>query len=577
MLKKAAALTGLLFAAILIWQAGVGHSTGRQPADNATGFPAAPAPHAQQPAERTMFMPLADAFGDLERPPVRFNHDKHTRALEPQGCETCHPKGSSNRFDFTFPKGWDAKADDRQGLMNLVHDSCVGCHTQRIAEKQKAGPETCGECHIIETGYRAREYAPILPEYYEPLRDTYHAECIACHREPAKTAQDAGDLDWKSFYVKEQHRAAEAWPEVLFDYFLHDTHARALEKKCELCHYLAPEIKSQRAAEGKEPSCRDWLRDVPDDHDYTDNNTAHRHCINCHLERRQEHKKAGPVYCSQCHREPARSAAEMQAVPRQECDQKERFLIQLEKDARMKGAAFDHKAHHGRTRACQDCHHDTLRPCRDCHTLQGGKEGGGITLAEAFHESGSTWSCIGCHEAEKKKPGCAGCHHLLTGGLVESACAACHSGDLASLDRSRKTPPLRDLMPDNAKDEWEIGFLEHEYKPSKFKHRDMVNRLIEASDNSTLARYFHASDMTVCAGCHHVAPLQKKASVPQCRTCHTVRKEPKKSTPTLLGAYHQQCLGCHEKMGGDEKKRPRKCAGCHEEKTAQDRARQQEQ
>jgi hypothetical protein len=72
--------------------------------------------------------------------------------------------------------------------------------------------------------------------------------------------------------------------------------------------------------------------------------------------------------------------------------------------------------------------------------------------------------------------------------------------------------------------------------------------------------------MTLCAGCHHLAPITKNEQVPQCRTCHTVRKEPTGAIPALLGAYHQQCLGCHKEMGGAEEEMPQDCAGCHEEK-----------
>ena len=37
-------------------------------------------------------------------------------------------------------------------------------------------------------------------------------------------------------------------------------------------------------------------------------------------------------------------------------------------------------------------------------------------------------------------------------------------------------------------------------------------------------------------------------------------------TPTLLGAYHQQCLGCHERMDPDGQELPQDCTGCHAEK-----------
>ncbi len=102
--------------------------------------------------------------------------------------------------------------------MNSYHDSCIGCHNEKSEAGQKAGPVTCGECHVME--HAAVEYLPILPEYYEPLRDTYHKDCIACHQEPAKAAEEAGGLDWKSFYLKEHALIEDEWPKVVFDYYL---------------------------------------------------------------------------------------------------------------------------------------------------------------------------------------------------------------------------------------------------------------------------------------------------------------------------------------------------------------------
>ena len=90
-----------------------------------------------------------------------------------------------------------------------------------------------------------------MPEYYEVLRDTYHKDCLACHQEPAKAAEDAGDLDWKSFYVKEQPLLEETWPEVFLDYFLHDRHDKPWRKSVNLCHYISPEREKELAAEGK--------------------------------------------------------------------------------------------------------------------------------------------------------------------------------------------------------------------------------------------------------------------------------------------------------------------------------------
>jgi len=530
--------------------------------DNAP-FPSQPP---SKPVERLIFITTSNVFAELERAPVQFNHDKHTAALEQEGCERCHPKDGKGDLLFAFPKVRDER--NAETLMNSFHDECIGCHKQRAAEKQKAGPVTCGECHPVAKDYHQQEYLPILPEYYDVLRDTYHKDCLACHREPAEPDKTAKPLNWKSFYVKEQRLADATWPKTAFDYLVHDKHEKALEKKCELCHYLAPERRQQLAAENKEPACKDWLRDIDPTNKLTERKAAHAHCINCHLRREAEDKdkKSGPVYCWKCHSGQERPLEELTEVPRVVCEQKEKMLIELEEGARAKAVPFDHKSHEATSRSCQECHHKTLRPCIDCHTVQAKEEGGWITLAESYHDESSTWSCIGCHEVEKRKPSCAGCHDRLARGLVESACDSCHTGTLESLDPIAKLPDPKELIPDDTKDELIVGIMEKAYKPSKLPHLAIARKLTEIGNESKLASYFHRDPLTICAGCHHRSPLVKKTTTPQCATCHTARNEPESAMPTLLGAYHQQCLGCHQQMVRTSKELPQTCVGCHEEK-----------
>ena len=54
--------------------------------------------------ERFIFITVPELFGELDRAPVRFFHEKHTKALEPEGCEACHPAHDNGTFEFTFPK-----------------------------------------------------------------------------------------------------------------------------------------------------------------------------------------------------------------------------------------------------------------------------------------------------------------------------------------------------------------------------------------------------------------------------------------------------------------------------------------
>jgi hypothetical protein len=81
---------------------------------------------------------------------------------------------------------------------------------------------------------------------------------------------------------------------------------------------------------------------------------------------------------------------------------------------------------------------------------------------------------------------------------------------------------------------------------------------------SKLAGYYHSEPGTLCQGCHHHSPPAEKP--PACSSCHGETIEGADAfRPGLVGAYHQQCIGCHEKMG-IEKPDARDCNACHVEK-----------
>jgi hypothetical protein len=118
-------------------------------------------------------------------------------------------------------------------------------------------------------------------------------------------------------------------------------------------------------------------------------------------------------------------------------------------------------------------------------------------------------------------------------------------------------------MPPGTKESWHIEKLGKAYEKIDFKHLEIAKKLQAVCENSTLVRYFHASDMSLCAGCHHHSPLEPQKPVPACRTCHDKQTDVATGRADLLGAYHQQCLGCHRQMGGTEKDMPQTCDGCH--------------
>jgi hypothetical protein len=208
-----------------------------------------------------------------------------------------------------------------------------------------------------------------------------------------------------------------------------------------------------------------------------------------------------------------------------------------------------------------------VRPCQDCHTVEGSEEGAWITLSEAHHEVLSPWSCVGCHEARKSEAECAGCHQLMPRGLVHAGCSGCHTGSLEKLQSAAKLPEPEVLIAESVKPKFEINRIEKVYEPSNMPHLEIARKLTDISNNSALASYFHTDELTVCRGCHHLGPLEAKADIPSCVTCHTARDEPDSSTPTLLGSYHRQCLGCLQLMDPNAEKMPQTCTGCHKEKS----------
>jgi hypothetical protein len=532
----------------------------------------ASAPSGQSGASKTntkqvelpIYLSALDVFGDIERPPVKFNHDRHTAALEPESCERCHPKDAKGALLFSFPKAASGKT--AKALMNSFHDECIGCHRKRAADSKKGGPVSCGECHRAEKDAARKEYAPILPEHYDAAKDAYHRDCLACHRAGMKPPNEARVLDWKSFSIEERKQGRTSWPKMVFDYRLHARHDKALDRKCGLCHTISPARRQKLAAEGKEPANLDWVLDTEGASLSTDKKGAHALCIDCHRTRKAGEKQGGPLFCGGCHAGIERTIQEMTGVPRIECGQKDKYLIELKEDARAGGVPFNHRSHEANSRSCQECHHKTLRPCIECHTVKGNKDGGGVALAEAYHKASSSWSCIGCHKTIQRRPACAGCHARMADGLTAAACSTCHSRDPKTLDAGSKLPPPKELLPGDTKSELAIGVMNKAYHPAKMPHLAIITKLTDLSNQSALASYFHRDEATVCAGCHHHAPLQRRTKTPQCSACHMNRQQTEDGTPALLGAYHQQCLGCHGQMARSGMKLPQNCTGCHEEK-----------
>lgn len=487
-----------------------------------------------------------EIFGELQRPQVVFDHKKHTDALIKEGkkewetCQECHPLNEDKTLvSFEFPK--QVKKKDADSYMNAYHDECMDCHKEKRKEGKESGPITCGECHI------------------EKLT---------------------------SVQLK--------YPVVEFDFKLHDDHDKTLQEKdfkenCNLCHHIYnEELVYEKGKEWSCYYCHEPGREVgpvlakvtkiTKEKGLEISKVSHTRCLNCHLYYSREDKKAAseeekksPLECSKCHTGEYKTIAELEKVPRPDSGQPEKAFIDIE-NAKMKGVSLNHKTHQQNSKTCRGCHHETLNPCKECHTLTGNLDGKWINTVNAYHDPFSEKSCAGCHNVEKSDKKCAGCHHAILPMNLESkgpkkeTCARCHTGKKEGLPMPAALS-VAGLDTEKVKKEVEVKVLEREYEPSKFPHLKIIEELVKISNDSEMGRYFHAEMQTICDGCHHQSRAEaeaKKDTPPYCRNCHSVTFDRQnRNKPKLVAAYHNQCIGCHEKM---ELEKGRKCEECHKEK-----------
>jgi hypothetical protein len=480
-----------------------------------------------------------EIFGTLQRPQVMFNHGIHFEKYSKEGCEKCHERSAEGEFAFDFP--FKITSFEKESVMDSFHEHCIGCHTRLFLEKEKSGPVKCGSCH-----------------------------------------------------KKEYQTARTETPSFDFDFAYHESHVKKLEEKtgkpdCSPCHHSydpEEEDESLRLAyrEGQEESCYychdtgkkrgpelSVITSITSEKNLTIRKASHVRCIHCHLDFQVKGEKGGPVTCAECHTGKYRTQEELADIPRPERDQpKEPFLF-IE-DAEMKGVPFPHVEHQKKATTCKTCHHERLRACKKCHGITASPEGGGIQIAGAYHDLFSESGCIGCHALKKSEKDCSGCHHHLLDmdirarGPKKDFCGVCHSGK----KNGASSVPLisvRELTVRDVPEEVKIEVLEKEYGPAVFPHRAVVKRLVEISNESRMANYFHRGIATLCKGCHHESDPEaevKKNNPPHCRSCHSVTFDQQNmNKPRLIAAYHRQCIGCHEGMGITKTK---ECRDCHEEK-----------
>ncbi|MFH1885963.1 MAG: sulfate respiration complex hexadecaheme cytochrome HmcA [Pseudomonadota bacterium] len=509
-------------------------------------FPSEPGLQAGQNQARPDALEITLPGPDLEMPGAWFLHDRHTEALAEagKGCTACHQE-KDGRLEFSF-KG-AAGAFGEEG-MTLFHDSCIGCHRDLAGQGRDSGPleEDCRTCHAEKAPPSSRApfgmdrslhfrhlSAPAIP----PATPGGEANCVACH-----------------------HVLDEASKKLVY--------RDEARQSCRYCH-LEETVKEVRSF----------------------SRAAHDDCVNCHLEKKAANQKTGPSVCAGCHdlREQGK-IIKVTDVPRLVAGQPDAVVVSgwaaaMNADPKVRPgmnlAVFDHKTHDGSVASCRECHHSSQGKCSVCHTVAGAPEGDFIRLDQAMHAPASGPSCIGCHGKKTVEPACAGCHaQMPVTPFGEKNCSRCHSlapdalralgldpeslaavarGAVEGLSPSTTLPGLESI-PETVT----IGSISDEYEPSRFPHRKIVLALAEKVKDSRLAGAFHKDPLALCAGCHHNS--EPSITPPKCGSCHGKPfSELTGDRPGMKGAFHIQCITCHQKMG-IEKPAATSCLECHAKK-----------
>ncbi len=444
-----------------------------------------------QPAKKIV-MALDGVFDHLERAPVLFDHELHTKALKESGCRTCHDPNEKGKMNYEFAS-WDEAADER-AIIDANHEKCMACHGGDATGSEEARELTCGECHTKGIEYSA--------------------------------------FKW--------YRAT----------FSHANHIDLMEKGCDTCHHKYDEQTGESIYEkGDEAACGSCHKQEDDGKKAALRKAGHIQCIGCHEEKYPNtERKADPYDCGGCHKPEEKPAAvERVVLAARPYEKRPTNLLLSYPGSIMPAVPFDHKKHvpeeeDSCAKSCHQFHARTLArfdtgfarsgdACQQCHLLADTKiMSGGVNADKVYHDPESPDSCRGCHikenkkvekEEEKSPETCKGCH---TGG--ETLAQAVEVFDLEAQPEGPETHV--------------ISRLSRKRLPVKFPHAQHAKMV----ENCKVCHHESPEkEIPTCYACHGAsADFEKKAKLKlvgayhrMCIGCHRD-----------MGSGPIACNKCHE-------------------------------
>ena len=508
------------------------------------------------------------------------------------------PGADTRRTDIVMIDLPPIPGGEQMPAVGFLHDR----HTEALK-----GKNDCTACHMQEKGAFVFKFKRTKDGDTETDMATYHDNCISCHKEITDSGGFAGPLsgDCRSCHTSRQKIISSRKP-VRFDKSLHFRHesskliqsdGRADNANCGACHHkFDRNIQQTVYKSGEEETCRYCHKSEKSREARSLQNAFHSDCINCHQQIAGQSEKGGPVNCTGCHDQSRQQKIEVvRDVPRLERNQPDTVLLagwmtasasgDAELNKHINPVAFNHRVHEAKADDCRSCHHASLERCGECHTEKGSEKGGYVRLEQAMHDTKSEKSCTGCHRQAQRASNCAGCHaQVPEKSFSQLTCRQCHMVEMDALvslpmskeakaQLARKTLNAVSIssvmisderIPENVT----IKGMVDKYEPAQFPHRRIIKKLASMMKEDGMANFFHGKEeTTLCAGCHHNSPASE--GPPKCASCHGgtfAFKADEDDRPGLKGAYHGQCITCHQKMK-IEKPAATDCIGCHKKRT----------
>lgn len=445
---------------------------------------------------KQIVMTLDEMFGEMERPPALFDHDKHVEKLKNQGCRVCHEPNEDGKVSYVFVSLEEDA--DRRDAIDANHEKCMACHGGKDEGSEKTEPMVCAECHIEEADYKAYKW----------------------------------------------YRAT----------FGHENHIDLMEKGCDTCHHKYDEITGESIYQkGDEAACGLCHKNKDEDNRIALRKAGHTKCIGCHEERFPElRKKVDPYDCEGCHKPEAKPAEiDMVKLTARSYDKRPEKLLLSYPGSIMPAVPFDHKQHAPGESCAKTCHHFHARTlarfdtrfaktgdaCRQCHLLTGAKiMSAGVEADKVYHDAESPYSCRGCHIIQNKNV-------QKEEDKAPDTCKGCHTGEITMAEAVAKEPIPFDLEAQpKGPETYLIATLSKKRLPVNFPH----SRHSTMVDNCNACHHYSPeNEIPTCYACHGASVDFTKKAKPElvgayhrmCIGCHR-----------SMGAGPITCNKCHEEV-----------------------------